>query len=85
MSRNLIFHPLLGDVGANAGTYACTFPSVRAWKVLRNEVKNRGYLIFGRRMSDPDDVSTKEGPLYLDIATNMDCDEFLQLAELYQT
>jgi len=67
---------------ANTNTYACTYQSVRVWKALCEEVRNRGFDIFGRRVCDEENVSTQEGKLYLDIATNMPKEEFLRLSRL---
>jgi hypothetical protein len=83
---NIIFHPNLSDgrprqeYPGDMETYAMGYRSVRVWKTLQEQVRNRGFEIFGRRIGDEDNVSLQEGPLYLDIATNMPKEAFVRLS-----
>ena len=79
-----LFHPNLGVCpGVEAQTYAMFFEGVSVWRVFVESVKNSGYVVFGRRIRDEDNVSENDdgGTLWLDVATDMPKKRFLRLYE----
>jgi hypothetical protein len=83
---NQWFSPELGVYGMSGDfeTYAMGFDTVPSWQFFVRHVQNLGYRIYGRRIGDEDNVSLKEGSLWLDVACDMPKERFLSLLDTFK-
>lgn len=62
-------------------TYALNFETLKQWQAFVTYIRRNGYKVFGRRISDVDDVTLSDDKLWLDIATDYPKERLIAIYE----
>ena len=89
ISNNTWFSPMLGYRGMSSQkgefrTYAFNFETLKQWQAFVTYIRRNGYKVFGRRISNADDVTLSDNNLWLDISTDYPKHRLVEIYERYE-